>query len=236
MIRCAVCDDDPAAAREIAGLLACYGRERGLPGCAAVCFPDGRALLESGGAFDIVFLDIRMDGPDGMETAKRLRRQGGAGLIVFVTALAECVFDAFEAQAFDYLVKPPDRARLWRTMDRALEVLRRRDRRLVVRHGACCAVIPLDEIVYCEVQGRKICIHRSGKSVVEFGGRLENLEQQLDARFFRCHRSYLVNLAHVRGCGGGRAALSEGGEIPVSRLRERDLVQALLGYMKEGGA
>ena len=61
---------------------------------------------------------------------------------------------------------------------------------------------------------------------------MEDLERKVDGRFFKCHRSYLVNLAHVRGCHDGRVILMQDKEIPVSRLRERDLTQALLHYMK----
>ena len=70
---------------------------------------------------------------------------------------------------------------------------------------------------------------------MDYYNKLEDLEQHVDGRFFKCHRSYLVNLDYVRGCHGGQIALSQGGEIPVSRLRERDLTQALLRHMKERG-
>ena len=63
--------------------------------------------------------------------------------------------------------------------------------------------------------------------------KLEQLEQRVDSRFFRCHRSYLVNLAYIRGCHAGQVLLPQGEKIPVSRLRERDLSQALLRFMKE---
>jgi two-component system response regulator LytT len=55
----------------------------------------------------------------------------------------------------------------------------------------------------------------------------------VDRRFFRCHRSYLVNLDYVRGCQTGQVLLSQGERIPVSRLRERDLTGALLLHMKK---
>jgi len=66
-----------------------------------------------------------------------------------------------------------------------------------------------------------------------FYGKLEELEQRVDERFFKCHRSYLVSLDYVRGCQGGQVLLSQGERIPASRLRERELTQALLRYMKE---
>ena len=63
--------------------------------------------------------------------------------------------------------------------------------------------------------------------------KLEDLERRLDSRFFKCHRSYLVDLDYVRGYRDGQVLLPQGAAIPVSRLRERELRQALLRRMKE---
>lgn len=90
----------------------------------------------------------------------------------------------------------------------------------------------LSQIVYCEVIGRKIYIHLAEGKTVSYYERMESIERRLNGRFFRCHRSYLVNLDYVCGCKGGRVRLPQGEEIPVSRLRERELMQTLLYHMK----
>lgn len=233
MIKFAICDDEPVMAREITDQLSNY-MEGEITPYGVTSFFSGRSLLESGCEFDVIFLDIQMEQPNGMETAKMLRQRGNHSLLVFVTVLKECVFDAFEVEAFDYLVKPFDHSHFKRTMDRILKALQRREAKsIVVRRGSSCEVIPLAEIVYCEVQGRKIYIHQSGGKVSDFYDRLDDLERRLDRRFFRCHRSYLVNLEYVRGCKAGQVVLPQNDVIPVSRLRERDLTQALLRRMKE---
>lgn len=234
MITFAVCDDDPLMMRQLSRRLSSYMERRQSP-FRITEFADGAALLESGGSFDLILLDIRMHRPDGMETARQLRRQGCRSLLIFVTVLRECVFDAFAVQAFDYLIKPLDDARFTQVMDRALRALERQPEKplLIRRQGNACQVIPPSQIAYCEVLGRKIYLHRRDGGTVEFYGRLHTLEQQLDGRFFRCHRSYLVNLDAIRECGAGLALLSQGSQIPVSRLRERDLAQALLRHIRE---
>ena len=234
LIQFAVCDDQPLMVRELSRRLSDYMRERPVHSYSLRCFSDGRSLLDSGEGFDVIFLDIQMERPDGMETARALRRRGDRSLLVFVTVLRECVFDAFEVEAWDYLVKPLDGARFERTMDRVLRQLeRRRGESVVVRRGTDWEVVPLEEIVYCEVQGRKLYLHKRDGTVVDYYARLEELEHRVDGRFFKCHRSYLVNLDYVRGFRAGQAALPGGESIPVSRLRERDLTQALLRHMKE---
>ena len=236
MIKFAICDDEPLMAQELAGHLADYMKENLITAYSVSSFSDGRALLDAIDRFDVIFLDIQMEQPDGMETAKLLRRRGDHSLLVFVTVLKELVFDAFQVEAYDYLLKPLDRARFKQTMDRVLRSLDRKTAEdIVIQRGTGCEVVLLSDIVYCEVLGRKIYLHKHDGTVSDYYDKLEDLERRVDGRFFKCHRSYLVNLDYVRGCQDGQVLLFQGERIPASRLRERELTQALLRYMKERG-
>ena len=234
MIKFAICDDEPLMAQELAGHLADYMKENLITAYSVSSFSDGRALLDAIDRFDVIFLDIQMEQPDGMETAKLLRRRGDHSLLVFVTVLKELVFDAFQVEAYDYLLKPLDRARFKQTMERVLRSLDRKTAEdIVIQRGTGCEVVLLSDIVYCEVLGRKIYLHKHDGTVSDYYDKLEDLERRVDGRFFKCHRSYLVNLDYVRGCQDGQVLLFQGERIPASRLRERELTQALLRYMKE---
>lgn len=234
MIQFAVCDDEPLMIQELSSRLSRYMEEHQYTSYCISSFSNGRALLEHSGSLDVIFLDIQMEQPDGMETAKLLRQQGNRSLLVFVTVLRECVFDAFAVEAYDYLVKPLDDGHFKRTMDRLLKGLEQRTARtIVVQRGAAWEVIPLAELVYCEVLGRKVYLHKRDGTITDYYDKLEHLEHRVDRRFFKCHRSYLVNLDYIRGCQNGQVILLQGETIPVSRLRERDLIQALLHHMKE---
>ena len=236
MIKFAICDDEPLMAQELAGHLGEYMKEKSITAYSVSSFHDGRALLDAIDRFDVIFLDIQMEQPDGMETARLLRRRGDHSLLVFVTVLKELVFDAFQVEAYDYLLKPLDSARFHQTMDRVLRSLGQRTaENIVIQRGTGCEVVLLSDIVYCEVLGRKIYLHKSDGTVSDYYDKLEDLERKVDGRFFKCHRSYLVNLDYVRGCQDGQVLLFQGERIPASRLRERELMQALLRYMKERG-
>ena len=138
----------------------------------------------------------------------------------------------FYRLAYSYLRSQEDAMDAVQTaVCRALE--RRDSGRILIQRGNSRRMIPLADIVYGEVLGRKVYLHLRDGSTVDYYEKLENLEHQVDGRFFRCHRSYLVNLDFVLGCGGGRVTLPQGTEIPVSRLREQDFTQALLRRMRE---
>ncbi len=78
MIKFAICDDEPRMSQDLAARLAGYMEERQITAYSVSRFSGGDALLEWSGRFDVIFLDIQMDPPDGMETARLLRRRGGS--------------------------------------------------------------------------------------------------------------------------------------------------------------
>lgn len=231
-MRWAVCDDEPFMREDAAARLLAYAKENGRT-FQVDTYADGRALL-TGRPFDAVLLDIQMEGLNGLETAEKLRARGFSGPLIFLTVLREAVFDSFEVQAFDYLVKPLEAGRFSRTLDRVTAFWEKRaGENLLIRKGGGCLVVPFAQILYCEVIGRKLYLHQKDGRVLDYYGKLEELQASLDRRFFRCHRSYLVNLDQIRGFQAGQAALADGSKVPVSRARGPELTRALLLHMKE---
>ncbi len=196
-------------------------------------FSSGEELLSYNGQIDILFLDIQMKGMDGMETARKLRADKFRGFLVFITVLKEMVFQSFEVQTYDYLVKPVDKKQFEKTMERLYASTQNASEdSLLVQKGYEGRIIPKDEIVFCEIIDRKIYLNLASGEVVDYYERIENLETKLDNRFYRCHRSYLINLKHLKGYKNGTAYMDNGKEIPVSRLRSKEFSSVVLQYMK----
>ena len=196
-------------------------------------FSGGEELLSYNGQIDILFLDIQMKDMDGMETARKLRADKFRGFLVFITVLKEMVFQSFEVQAYDYLVKPVDDKQFEKTMERLYASMQNASEdSLLVQKGYEGRIIREDEIVFCEIIDRKIYLNLASGEVVDYYERIENLETKLNNRFYRCHRSYLINLKHLKGYKKGTACMDNGKEIPVSRLRSREFSGVVLQYMK----
>lgn len=120
-IKIAICDDETALRETLQRNIEKHCYNAGIP-CRIYGFDSGDKLLAQPAENipDILFLDIQMPGKDGMRTAKELRRKNRDMILVFVTALPEYVYEAFDVNAFHYLVKPFDDAKLYEVLDNAL--------------------------------------------------------------------------------------------------------------------
>jgi len=232
LIYIAICDDEKHMSAHIRSCVSDFFRKKNRETSLRM-FSSGEELLSYNGQIDILFLDIQMKGMDGMETARKLRADQFRGFLVFITVLKEMVFQSFEVQAYDYLVKPVDKKQFEKTMERLYASMQNaREDSLLVQKGYEGRIIPKDEIVFCEVIDRKIYLNLASGDVVDYYERIENLEAKLDKHFYRCHRSYLINLKHLKGYKNGTACMDNGKKIPVSRLRSKEFSGVVLQYMK----
>lgn len=236
MIRAVIVDDEPPARRRIRALLTDERDVEVIAECR-----DGREALTVIAAAqpDLVFLDVQMPGWDGFRVLEEL---SAPPYVVFSTAFDEYALRAFELSAVDYLLKPFDRARLSAAVGKALDAASRQDvaarlealtralaerdgvrlRHLGVRDGERILLVAPDDVFYFAAQAKETSLFtRDREHLVDRS--LKQLEAELDPRvFFRCHRSYIVNLDRVADVvpwfGGSLVArLVDGRQVPVSR-------------------
>ncbi len=232
MIHIAICDDEKYISDNIKAFASKFFRKKNRE-IHLSTFSGGEELLAYDGQIDILFLDIQMKGMDGMETAKRLRAGKFKGFLIFITVLREMVFQSFEVQAYDYLVKPVEEPQFEKTMERLYaSMCSASEDSLLVQKGYEGRIIQKGEIVFCEIIDRKIYLNLASGEVLDYYERIENLETRLGGLFFRCHRSYIINLKHLKGYKNGTAYMDNGREVPVSRLRSKEFSGVVLQYMK----
>ncbi|MDE6905410.1 MAG: LytTR family DNA-binding domain-containing protein [Lachnospiraceae bacterium] len=211
------------------------------PEAEVLLFSDGKSLLSYAGNLDILFLDIQMEGIDGMEAARELRRTENGVTIIFVTALEEYVYQAFDVEAFHYLVKPFTWEKFSQVLKAALkrhtkEVsgMKETERSIVVKSGSSHVKIPIENIIFAEVFNRKVVIHtREGD--VEYYGKLADLERMAGEDFFRPHRAYLVNFKYIFKYDA-RTIYLEGGEVLMAKQKYPEFVKQYLQYNRRKAA
>ncbi len=232
MIKIAICDDEAVMCGQLKKLVSMEMRRQQRQ-ARIVCYTSAVKLLLGELDYDLIFLDIRMPDLDGIELAKRLREKEFSGALIFVTVLKECMLDAFEVEAMDYLCKPIDEARLEAAMKRALKRLEQKtQRRLFIRTADRCRSVKLADIYYCEVINRKIYLHtKSG--VLAYYGRMQDVEKQTSPCLVRCHRSFLMNPDYLQEYAEGEVYLENGDHVPVSKKYRQAFRRRLLCLMDE---
>lgn len=236
MIKLAVCDDEPLAIRELAVKIKTLMEQLNTP-CQITPFLNGETLLtklrEEQQPFHAIFLDIKMDAVSGLDAAREIRKTDGETLLIFVTALGEYVFDAFDVSPTNFLLKPIADEKLLGTLKRIIAAAAPEKKRdLLLTKGGEVVKIPLSHIVYCEVLGHRVFLYGEG-FVHPYSHTIDSLEEELTGDFFRCHRSYLLHLGHVKGYRDGMATVVTGERIPVATRRQGDFLKALLHHQKE---
>lgn len=227
--RVAICDDEAEQAERLKAIVAAWEKETGAS-CRIDCYLSAEAFwfaYEGDGAFDILLLDVEMQGMSGIELAKRLRASGSRAEIVFITSHFEFVGEGYEVDALHYLVKPVSREKLSEVLSRAAEKLAVEPPFVVISCQGGTVKLYESDILYVESFLHDIVIHtKTGEYRIKEN--ISTFEQRLSEDFFRVHRSYLVNLKAVIRIGRTSVALEDGAEVPVARGKYDNINRAFI--------
>ncbi|MBC8543880.1 LytR/AlgR family response regulator transcription factor [Bianquea renquensis] len=183
-------------------------------------FESGRDFLSAAKEepFDLVFLDIYMDGENGVDTAKELRLFDQDCLLVFTTTSTDHALDGFRVRAFQYLVKPYSDRELEVLFDELMARLPEPDQYIEVNVTGGSVRLRFREILYAEHYLHQIHIWTSdGRETVTRQTFREFKARLCDSRFFPCSRGMIINLEYVKDFNGTDFILKDGKRIPVSR-------------------
>lgn len=229
----AICDDEKIIREQIKNLI-----EKQKPDCCLFTFASGEELIACDQNFDIIFLDIQMKGINGIEAAKKLRRQKEEGILIFITGIKEYVFEAFDVAAFHYLLKPVEEKKFTQVFCRAVkEIEKRREygkEQLFIKIGSRSITLEQSSVLYIESRGKKAEIHTT-REIIEIYASMKGLEGQLGSSFYRCHRGYLVNMAYITEYGTDSISLNNGETIYLSKDKYNEFVKVYMKYLRNGG-
>nr|WP_300841517.1 LytTR family DNA-binding domain-containing protein [uncultured Acetatifactor sp.] len=171
----------------------------------------------------LLFLDIYMDGRNGMETAKQLRDMGYAGGIIFTTASTEHAMDSYEVNALYYLQKPYDHNHFVNAMARCVDLIRQAQQNFTFMVRQKQFTVPYTDIVFFET-GRHTVILHTLSDAITFSESLSNIIdvfRDTDS-FLPVGRSYLINLNQVACSHNGDLLMADGSvvQIPVKKRSE----------------
>jgi len=229
-LRTVIIDDEEKAIEVLRGMLVQFCRGVEVVGEANNAL-SGLKLIQQARP-DLVFLDVEMPGGTGFEMLETLG--GGNFFIVFTTAYAQYTIPAIRAGATDYLLKPINMDELREAVERvkgkmheklALE-LPYEQYKVQITQQSGTMFVPCAEIICVEGEGRYSTLHTTGGKKYMVSRNLKEFEEELGAyRFFRVHKSFLVNCHHVlriSHADGGFAEMSDGRQIEISRRKKTE--------------
>ncbi len=233
--RIAVCDDDDIMQENLCSLcsdiLTDDSIEYRIEPFRSACELEKRLDIENC-PFDLLILDIQMDGMTGMELARSLRKKGNRVSIIFVTACENYLGEGYGVQPINFLLKPVKREALASAIHTDLK-LNYIPKTVIVHIGNKLVHLVFSDVQYIESYNHSIVIHQStGNSTYYFS--LSDFEKQLPmGQFARCHNSYLVNLEEVREIGRTELSLQSGESLPIGRAYYKTFQNAFVRYINQ---
>lgn len=233
MYRLAVCEDDDAIRGELDALCREILEEAGISYTVNL-FPSAeeleKALSSQADPFDLLLLDIQMQGMTGMELAKALRLRGDRVSIIFITGCEDYLREGYSVQPVHFLLKPVSRQALAGALRTDWE-LNHKPKNIVLRIAGKTVSLPLSDIRYIESFNHSVVVHQADKTP-SYPLSLTEVERLLPSgQFSRCHNSYLVNMEYVDEFVRRELFLRGGERLPMGRTYYKAFQSAFVRYM-----
>lgn len=190
-------------------------------------------MKDQNDAFDLLILDIQMEGKSGLELAAELRQADNRVSIIFVTGCEEYLKDGYAVQPIQFLLKPVDYPLLYHAVHTAWK-LGKGKRHVVLQEGARTILLTTREVRYVESFNHGIRVHQGAASGF-YRITLAEAERAIQSTgcFCRCHNSFLVNMDWVSEITRTKVVLADGEQIPIGRRYYELAQKTFIHYMTQ---
>ena len=233
MLSFAICDDSDFFRTQIKEYIMSYFINNNLDYVIEE-FENGEKLLSSENKFDLIFLDYEFEdkGYNGIEIAKKLRIANDYTTIIFITSFPAIVFDSFEVDTFRFLVKPIDKIKLFKALDDFISRIKKDDF-IQIKSNGSAYYIKESKISYIEAHGKYCIIYLedSAHQYLEYQDTLSKVSELLGDVFYRCHKSFVVNMKYISSFDKSSIKMKNQKTIPISRGKRNDFMTVYSNYI-----
>ena len=228
MLRVAICDDLQVFLNHIKKMLSNWeGRPKNM---FVQTFEDADSLLTAHNSkpFDIILLDVIMPLLNGIEAAREIRQYDKSVKIVFLTTSPEFAVDSYTVHANNYLLKPVDPEKLYACLQELVEETQKSSKTIVVKSAKALHHVDIKNIEYLEAQNKHVLFALSNGTTITSIEPLYSYEDHLPLidGFFKCSRSYIVNIHHIDTYTTQEIQMHSGYKIPISRNYQKEFEEA----------
>lgn len=179
---------------------------------------------------DILFIDISLKDKSGIEYVKDNTNYYKDTIIIYMTGYDEYIEDAFETDPIYILRKPLTVEKINRALAKAIERLNSLDDAFIFKTSKEFIKIKYSDLYYIESKGRIIYFYTKKDTLKKYG-RLKEIDDMLDNRFMRIHKSYIINIDKIKVYKSSKVILEDGTELSISRTYAKECKEKLLSYL-----
>ena len=231
----AVCDDNPKIVGQIEKLLFAFF-ENDPNQFNYEAFLSGESLLDhlkkEADVFQIYLLDVEMEALDGFEVARFIREKDQEAIIIFITSHVEWMPEAFEVNAFHYLIKPIDELKVKQVLTKAMEQLSLRKMILQFTIQKKVYTVYLGDVEYFESMKRKMILHLKNGDEHEYYGTMKEVIDKVSPQLFtQIHHSFVINMDYVQTKSGETIVMQSGREIVITKKFHKSFQSSYRNYV-----
>jgi DNA-binding LytR/AlgR family response regulator len=199
-------------------------------------FSEGHDLLDNMASsehlYEIIFLDVFMSASNGIDIAKQIRKFDKDCKIIFITSSKDYAIDSYEVGAMNYILKPINKEKLNAIIKVAVEGLNNDNKQLIIRNKKGNYRIIYKDILYIESSARILNINLKSGEEVKFYSKLDDfIERVQDKRFYRCHKSFAVNMDYILKIENGCVFMKNDIKIPISSHNLSQIKEKYFNYI-----
>ena len=229
-MRIAVCDDEKFFLDYLKDAVHSYARMNRLD-IVIDDYESGVALLDSIVDYDMVFLDYKMDGIDGLETARILRKRNLSCTIIFMTNYPHFVRESFEVSTFRFYKKPLDIEKLYSALNNYFDLLCN-DYPVLLKANAHTVCVRANDIVYLEAHNKSCDVHLTDGKLrcpITMAATAKLLPMNI---FFKVSKAFFVNFNHIADFNNERIVFKNGAIVYISRKYLISFKKAFMNYSR----
>ncbi len=231
----AIVEDESIHSQLLASYIKTWSDSRQIPTSLAIFENAEQFLFQwEDTHYDAVFLDIQMNGMNGMELAHKIRSHDNNISLIFTTGIPDYIEEGYEVNALHYLRKPLNPDKVYACLDKVSSRTQTEHFLILQTTENEMVKIAQEHILYIEARGHETLIQPDQGSVIHSKLSISQLEKMLETReFIKCHRSYLCRISAIYRIDKDTIYFENGCQIPVSRRIYQTVNQAFIQYYRK---